>query len=559
MPPTNHGPARYWAVDLHVHSPASADVVPETFGASSPEEIVAAALDAGLDAIAITDHNSVAWVARVAEAASGSELIVLPGMELSTAEGHLLGIWEEGTDTQLLKDTLVALKIRTKDHGKLDISTEVGFAAAAEEIQSSGGIAIAAHGDREKGILKLSVAAHRKKILQASALAAVEVVSLETVDKVARQVSPGEIACVRGSDCVLPRVPHHTISGIGHRRTWVKASRPDLKGIRHALMDPELRIRLNEPSPPDHPMLKRLTVSGGFLDGQVFDFSGDLTCLLGGTGTGKSLIVELLRFVLDQQTLRSDFPAIRDEVDRRLKSALGNHSFVELSLHLTGGPITLRRSFDEMYETETEVLVGDLDALPLIRAFSQGEIIEYAREPVGRMSLVDSGLDLTPIDQELAELYTQINAATEELFDARSAVHAAEEGLKELPSLRKRVKSLSDLFDDQLVKSQSGWTTEKSYFRKLDSMLDERSEFSLGPVPTFKRKAKIKANEDLHTRAKKALAQFEAAVASAQADVEEARQDTISELEAISEDWNSRYKAFDTALSKQIEKIRERR
>ncbi len=51
-------------VDLHVHSPASGDMDNE-WQDSTPDDLVEMALGAGLDAIAITDHNTAAWCDRV--------------------------------------------------------------------------------------------------------------------------------------------------------------------------------------------------------------------------------------------------------------------------------------------------------------------------------------------------------------------------------------------------------------------------------------------------------------------------------------------------------------
>lgn len=101
--------ARFWAVDLHVHTPGSSDAMKEHYG--TPEDIVEAALAAGLDAIAITDHNTVSWCKDVADAAAGTPLVVLPGVEISTNEGHLLAIWERGTDPALIEEVLVKLDI----------------------------------------------------------------------------------------------------------------------------------------------------------------------------------------------------------------------------------------------------------------------------------------------------------------------------------------------------------------------------------------------------------------------------------------------------------------
>ena len=99
--PQSHDWARFWSVDFHVHTPGSADAAEQDFG--TPEEIVQAAVDAGLDAIVVTDHNTASWVTRVGAAAANASLVVLPGVELSTRDGHLLGIWEEGTDPAVIE------------------------------------------------------------------------------------------------------------------------------------------------------------------------------------------------------------------------------------------------------------------------------------------------------------------------------------------------------------------------------------------------------------------------------------------------------------------------
>src|SRR5205823_4599911 len=56
----------------------------------------------GLDGIAITDHNSVAGI-REAEAAAG-DLIVIPGIEISTRSGHVIAY---GVREPILRDLSV--------------------------------------------------------------------------------------------------------------------------------------------------------------------------------------------------------------------------------------------------------------------------------------------------------------------------------------------------------------------------------------------------------------------------------------------------------------------
>lgn len=92
-PAATAGAARH--IDLHLHSTASD-------GTNSPEAVVLAARDAGLRAIALTDHDTVEGIppARVAALAFGVELV--SGVELSAYEGaheiHVLGLHLERLD-----------------------------------------------------------------------------------------------------------------------------------------------------------------------------------------------------------------------------------------------------------------------------------------------------------------------------------------------------------------------------------------------------------------------------------------------------------------------------
>ena len=72
-------------LDLHVHSRHSPD------SSLSVEAIVTHAAERGLDGFALTDHNTVAGHAELAEwQARFPDLVLVPGVEVSTLEGHLL-------------------------------------------------------------------------------------------------------------------------------------------------------------------------------------------------------------------------------------------------------------------------------------------------------------------------------------------------------------------------------------------------------------------------------------------------------------------------------------
>jgi len=87
-------------VDLHLHTKASD-------GALRPEELVKAADLIGIRVMAVTDHDSVDGVAEAQAAASGLEIEVIPGIEISTNldgdELHILGYLLDAGDPFLLK------------------------------------------------------------------------------------------------------------------------------------------------------------------------------------------------------------------------------------------------------------------------------------------------------------------------------------------------------------------------------------------------------------------------------------------------------------------------
>ncbi|MCE5198198.1 MAG: PHP domain-containing protein [Armatimonadota bacterium] len=89
--------------DLHIHTLLSPCGEIEMI----PPLIVEAAKVAGLDVIAIADHNSCENAAAVMRAAEGSGIRVLPGMEVQSVEGiHLLCLFDEIEQAEALQEAV---------------------------------------------------------------------------------------------------------------------------------------------------------------------------------------------------------------------------------------------------------------------------------------------------------------------------------------------------------------------------------------------------------------------------------------------------------------------
>lgn len=556
--------ARFWAVDFHVHTPGSEDAKDEHYG--SADDIVKAAMDAGLDAIAVTDHNTAAWCGLIADAATGTPLIVLPGVEISTTEGHLLAIWEQGTNPVVIEELLVRLGIGQADRGKLDIAAEVGFAAAAVEVDKAGGVAIAAHAEKPKGLLKLGVKAHLKKTLLCEEISAVEVVHMDTIDEVNGKIATERtMAFVRASDTWDATLSCHSLAGIGARRTWIKASRPDLVGIRHALADPELRISLEQPkSPPDYARIESIEMIGGFLGGEQVDLSPDLNCFLGGTGTGKSLLLEAVRFALEQQADGDSFPAIREEIDSRMSKALMNGSVVRLVLVAGGKRYKVERSFytSECPDAQVFQQTGhdwaevDMDPALLcpLAAFSQGEILEYSREPVGRMTLVDSALDLDEINSRIDKALSGLRANARKLIAARGRVTDLTEEAARVPELKEQVRKLSDVFKTDAVKEQASWTAEQTALQRTRTRVG-RLEVPTMEIPDPELPHSVESNKALFEQASAAVKKLNERVGKSLDALQSALSDAVTDLGEIEGTWKAKFAAFKAKLDEELEKV----
>jgi predicted metal-dependent phosphoesterase TrpH len=90
------------AIDLHTHSSVSD-------GTETPAELIRAAVDERLRAVALTDHDSTAGWQEAFDAAAGTGLLVVPGMELSTNYGpasvHMLAYLFDPANPSIIAET----------------------------------------------------------------------------------------------------------------------------------------------------------------------------------------------------------------------------------------------------------------------------------------------------------------------------------------------------------------------------------------------------------------------------------------------------------------------
>lgn len=124
-------------VDLHTHSTASD-------GTDPPERIVELAIEAGLAAVALTDHDTQEGVATAAAAAEGAGIELIPGVELSlqydTGGMHLVVLWLQPGPGPL-QDRLGGLRSGRDERNRriVELLNAAGMAMTIEEVEIEAG------------------------------------------------------------------------------------------------------------------------------------------------------------------------------------------------------------------------------------------------------------------------------------------------------------------------------------------------------------------------------------------------------------------------------------
>lgn len=300
--------ARFYRADLHIHSyPASHDVKDSGM---VPDAIVAQALREGLGLIAITDHNDISNVSSALKSAENSTLCVIPGVELSTSDGHLLVYFSQYSDLEAFFG-----KLDIQGKGTQDSRCSTSMLDCLKGISPQKGFAILAHVDGGAGLEEAcpGYSSHKRDILTSEALLGIELrahdstISYSSDDPVPERAQIGKKRIESlglGTKQHLARCvfsDSHNLNALGKnfqgkkRITRIKMEQPSFEGLRVALHDADARVRIEDEIPESVPYVLGVKLEGGFLDGQIVHFSRNLNCFIGGRGAGKSTAFEAVR------------------------------------------------------------------------------------------------------------------------------------------------------------------------------------------------------------------------------------------------------------------------
>ncbi|GBE48765.1 chromosome partition protein Smc [bacterium BMS3Bbin12] len=508
--------ARWWKFDFHTHTPASRDTywhgrIGEQ-DALSPEQWLLKHMAAGIDCVAITDHNTGKWIdglkatyARLQqEPPEGFRpLYLFPGVEITVNGGfHLLAIFDPETPGDETGHLLGRVGYEGT-RGDCDDTTRESAAEVVRLAHEAGAIAIPAHVEGPKGLLELCkeggnssrIDAHTvKQVLCDGRILAAEVIDSGVNKPQIYHDEKCDWTEVVGSDC-------HSFQGDavpGSRFTWVKMCQPSLEGLRLALLDgTPLSIQRHdrvEGDPNDHAQLfieqieiRNLTHAGRVRPLTV-RFSPWLTTLIGGRGTGKSTVIELLRLALRRENElpgRADDrnrPEARGNFDRTLAAMLKDAS-VSLIVRKDGGQF--RVGWDKagalpVIEEETEdgqwqAVPGEVDSRFPVRIFSQKQVYALTENSGALLTMIDESREVDGHQwagrwSELRATFLRLRGEIREL-EARLGDQERLKG--ELEDLKRQIAIFESGDNRELLRSYQKLRRQQAAFDERAGELDQ--------------------------------------------------------------------------------------
>lgn len=458
---------RFRNLDLHVHTPASQCFIEPDV---SPDDIVQVAMDAGLDAIAITDHNTSAWIDRVKAAAQDTPLTIFPGVEITVQLGvHVLALFPETAGGAQVSDLLSELGIRAGKRGDQTAFADRTVQQVIEAIRAHGALPVLAHIDDHSGAW-VELRASGQTLIQlweAGEFAAVEIVGEGLPEEIGRDPFHHRPAYYWASDNPHPGDPSkHSQRGIGKRYSRFKLGEPiTWEGLRLAFHDPSTRIRPPAGDESQHACIESVRIDGGFLHDTQLELNPNLNCIVGGRGTGKSTLLEIVRYTFD-------LPPKTDSNLRQFESIVENTfppgARARVAFSLAGGASYLaERVYGEaprIFRPDGEELSGvsPAELLPL-QVYGQKEIYEISQDAEFQLRLLDNYLEeqLRPILAEEKELLRRLNENATDILQLEEQVESAQEQLAGRGALEEEVRRMEQQDYLRRVRTQQQYEHEK--------------------------------------------------------------------------------------------------
>jgi chromosome segregation protein len=426
--------------DFHMHTAADKEFAYTGDPNFFVSEYVGALKKANIRIAAITNHNKFDRddFKALSKYAKKEEICLLPGLELSVKDGsngiHVLVIFSNEWITNKENVNYIQGFLNVTFAGQANFEHENGrsnhdLTETIRELDKFGKdyFLICAHVEAANGLWGGLSGGRigeigKSELFRERCCAFQKISTHDKRTQVKQWLGDWYPAEVEGCDC-------KSIDDIGKgKQTYIKIGAFTFEAVKFALLDHVNRVAAAPPK-QENSYIKSVEFQGDKLDGKTIDFSPELNTFIGIRGSGKSTIIEALRYALD-------IPFGKNAADKEYKEQSAKYALG------SGGKITLRAIDRHNQEYEVRRIIGEQPDVYVGGKLQPGINIRETvlHKPIyfGQKDLSNTGAGF---ETDLVE-----KLVGDKLADIRQSIAVQRQSVVEITN---RLQKLSDVGDKQ--------------------------------------------------------------------------------------------------------------
>lgn len=452
--------AQFWKCALQVNSHAYLALRGEQQTVTEADynrQLLQICREENIKVLGIADHGNVDGVEAIQSIMTPEGILVFPGFEIASSEKiHFVCLFAENTTTKKLNQYL----------GNLDADgvrpSKLSAMQIFEKMKEIGGFIYAAHCTNKNGLLEeRKDHIWRDPLLKAAQIPG-PIDNLKGVsDDFYRKAILNKntdyqretpIAVINAKDVEKPETLKEPAASC-----LIKMTNPSFDVFEQAFQDPDSRIRLNsDRAEKYYSRIESVKITGGYLNEVEINFSEHLNAVIGGRGTGKSTLLECIRYALGLEPIAKNAQKQHNEIIKEnIGKSKGRIELIVRSSKMNGKKYTIARRFSESISVKgDDKMISSFtprDILPDIEIYGQNEIYEIAQDDQAREKLLRRFLETTHHEYKVIATLNALaenRSNLEQVMEDRAII---EEDLSQLPKLEERAEQFRKLgIEDKL-------------------------------------------------------------------------------------------------------------